>query len=1246
MRLSVGIKFGFWLALLGAVFTALTGYYLYDRGRALLIHTAQEKLLAANQVLSHNFGKSLADIVADIHLVAMLPEVQQLATTPADAALSAKQRAQLAEIFTGLLATRSRYSQIRLIGSADFGRELVRVDRVAKGNGQWRVVSGSGLQEKSHQPYFYETLHLAPGQIYVSPIGLNKEQGSNYGFGKPTLRVATPVYAQGGSSFGIVVIDVNLGDLFEQIRTSMPNGLGVLLTNQQGDYLIHPEPAKTFGFDQGRQFRIQDDLPAAIPLLKNQSTQAVFEAGAQSLGQPSLTALVRVSFDSLAEQRFLILGLYTPTKNILAQSRQIGLGIIKFTLLFIVMAMLLSMLLARALGKPLNQMALVVKQHALGQPLPALPVARDDEIGDLARSFVGMTMLLDQQMQALQAAEAKLHAILDHAPVGIWLTDVDGRYRFINQTLCADLGIPESRFLTTPRLPDLLGEASAAACQTSNQQCLLAQQPTQSRETLRFADGRLHLLEVTKVQLPDPAGNIVGVIGIAIDITERQRMAERERTRGQVLERLASGAPLAEVLADIVHGVEAQNPTLRCAILLLDQDGRHLRIGAAPSLPTFCIDVLDGLAIGEGAGSCGAAAYRNQRIIVADVSTHPLWADYRELARRSDIAASWSEPIRAADGKVLGTFAICQQEVANPSDNDIQLIEQMASLAGIAIERSRSADELRLAALVYQHSSEAMAVTDADNRIIAINPAFTRLTGYAADEVIGHNPRILKSGHHDSAFYKAIWASLLATGRWQGEIWNRHKNGGVFAESLSINTIFTADGAVYRRVSLLYDITEKKLSEELIWRQANFDAHTGLPNRRMFHDRLEQEIKKANRSSLSLALMFIDLDRFKEVNDSLGHDMGDILLQEAARRLAISVRESDTVARMGGDEFTVILGEITDPDDVARIAQNILHRLGEPFFLGSEIVYVSASIGITLYPEDGAGVDELVKNADQAMYAAKNQGRNRCSYFTAAMQEATQARMRMTTDLRNAVAEHQFELHYQPIVDLKNGAIRKAEALIRWQHPVRGLIRPDEFIPIAEETGLIIEIGNWVFFEAARQVARWRSSYHADFQVSVNKSPVQFRSAESGYDAWFEHLRQLGLPGQSVVVEITEGLLLDATAATSERLLRFRDAGMQVSLDDFGTGYSSLAYLKKFDIDYLKIDQSFIRNLTPESEDMAICEAMIVMAHKLGMTVIAEGIETPEQRDLLTAAGCDFGQGYLFSRPVPAESFGRLLHPA
>lgn len=445
--------------------------------------------------------------------------------------------------------------------------------------------------------------------------------------------------------------------------------------------------------------------------------------------------------------------------------------------------------------------------------------------------------------------------------------------------------------------------------------------------------------------------------------------------------------------------------------------------------------------------------------------------------------------------------------------------------------------------------------------------------------------------------------------------------------------IITALG--YKSWKLNQEVKQrKKMSQELVWRQANFDFLTQLPNRYMFHNRLEEEMKKSDRMGLPLALLFLDLDHFKEVNDSLGHALGDRLLVAVAERLRSCLRNVDTVARLGGDEFIVILSAIQESASIERIAQEILHRMAEPFELQNEVVYISTSIGITMYPEDATDVETLLKNVDQAMYAAKSLGRNGFHYFTYSMQQAASNRMRIAKDLRTALTAKQFHLHYQPIVELATGSIHKAEALIRWQHPEQGLINPSQFINIAEDTGMIIPIGNWVFHEAAAQAAHWRQCLHAGFQISINVSPVQFKN-DGKLQTWIALLRERELAGESIAIEITEGLLLEPRNSVKYQLFEFRMAGMKIAIDDFGTGYSSLAYLKKFDVDYVKIDRSFIQNLTADSDNMALCEAIILMAHKLGLKVIAEGIETAGQHNLLKEAGCDYGQGYFFTRPLP-----------
>ncbi|MES2127742.1 MAG: EAL domain-containing protein [Pseudomonadota bacterium] len=567
----------------------------------------------------------------------------------------------------------------------------------------------------------------------------------------------------------------------------------------------------------------------------------------------------------------------------------------------------------------------------------------------------------------------------------------------------------------------------------------------------------------------------------------------------------------------------------------------------------------------------------------------------------------------------------------------------------LARERRRAEETIRKGELrfrtMFEEAPMGIALIDAvTGEFRDVNPRYAQITGRTFDEI--KRSHWADITHPDDVGNAREQMAALAAGTAKSFKMSKRllrPDGNLVWIDMSLAAIETAPGSPPLQLCMIEDVTEKKQSEALIWQQANFDTLTQLPNRRMFHDRLEHDILKCRRDGLRIAILFIDLDHFKEVNDTLGHHQGDVLLVDAARRIRSCVRESDTVARLGGDEFTVILAELEDVNRVDAIAQQILDVLQAPFALGQEQAFVSASIGITLYPDDARDIGDLLKHADQAMYAAKGAGRNRFSYFTPALQVAALNRMRLTNDLRAALKGRQFKLYFQPIVHLRTGRIHKAEALIRWQHPQRGLVSPLEFIPLAEASGLILDIGEWVFREAAGWIRRWRGDHHSQFQVSINQSPLEFQREGRGYESWFEHLRELELDGASMVVEITEGLLLDASSGVTDKLLQLRDAGIQVALDDFGTGYSSLSYLKKFDIDYLKIDRSFTRNLAPESSDMALSEAIIVMAHKLDLRVIAEGVETPAQRDLLLAAGCDYGQGYLFAKPMPGEEFDALL---
>lgn len=738
-------------------------------------------------------------------------------------------------------------------------------------------------------------------------------------------------------------------------------------------------------------------------------------------------------------------------------------------------------------------------------------------------------------------------------------------------------------------------------------------------------------------------GSFAYAVSLIEDISFRKLTERRERMRQHTLEKVARGRPLNEIMLQVIESTESIFSRSMCSILLMADDEEHLLCGAAPSLPDFFNSAINGIKIGVGVGSCGTAAFTGERVIVQDIASHLYWANYKDIAATAGLGSCWSEPILSASNKVLGTFAIYRKDPSLPDEQEIALIESAANLVSIAIERSRVEEELHLAASIYTNSSEAVLVTDADNRVIALNPAFTKITGYTFDDLRGKDPDILRSGRHNAEFFQAISNDIAHQGFWQGEIWIRRKHNEAFPAWLTINVIRNDKGEIQRHVVMGSDITNKVRSDELIWRQANYDFLTDLPNRYMFQDRLEQEIRASLRQSSSLALLFIDLDHFKDVNDSLGHPVGDQLLVKAAERITRCVRDSDTVARMGGDEFIVMLPNLANTIDGGKVAEQIIDTLATPYTIGDETIYVQASIGIAFCPEDASEVDQLISNADQAMYASKMAGRNRISYFTRALHEEAKNRLKLLNDMRSAVASQQFELHYQPIINFTTGRICKAEALIRWNHPTRGMISPAEFIPLAEESGLIVGIGDWVFREAAIKAKRWNEVLNARLQISVNTSPVQFQSDALNIADWLAYLQTLGLETKHLSIEITEGLLLNASNNVKNKLLQFRDAGMQVAIDDFGVGYSALSYLRRFDIDYLKIDQSFIQNLDTEQNDLALSEAIVIMAHKLGLKVIAEGVETEAQRRLLLEIGCDYGQGYLFSRPLPAAAFEELL---
>lgn len=543
----------------------------------------------------------------------------------------------------------------------------------------------------------------------------------------------------------------------------------------------------------------------------------------------------------------------------------------------------------------------------------------------------------------------------------------------------------------------------------------------------------------------------------------------------------------------------------------------------------------------------------------------------------------------------------------------------------------------KLAKVVYENSAESIVITDEHAIVVDVNPAFTKTTGYEKSEIIGHSMNVLSSGHQSSYFYQKMWQEIKQTGRWQGEMLNKRKNGELYSERLNISTCYNEDGSVYRYIGMFFDITRYKEREELIWRQANHDHLTDLPNRQRFQSYLHDVMLVTEKNNKQFALIFLDLDSFKDVNDNLGHDVGDLLLKKVSERLLSCIRASDLVARVGGDEFTLIVTDIPDQKVIERICEQILTKIAHPYDLGGKTVHVSASIGVTIYPEDATDAVELLKNADIAMYESKQRGPNQYRLFLPAMSQAIQERLRLTKALQNALTENQFVLYYQPIVDMSTGVVKKIEALIRWQHPELGLISPADYIPFAEDSGHIVQIGEWVFYTAVQQAKKLQAKGYY-YPISINVSPVQFYENGINVEHWVKTIQEAGLTPRSITIEITEGVFLEESQRVSRNLQQLQQAGFLIALDDFGTGFSSLTYLQRYHIDMIKIDQTFVSHLTSgQADNMILCEALLMFVKKLGLEVIAEGVENMLQQELLLKGGCLLGQGYLYSRPIPPQ---------
>ncbi len=590
-----------------------------------------------------------------------------------------------------------------------------------------------------------------------------------------------------------------------------------------------------------------------------------------------------------------------------------------------------------------------------------------------------------------------------------------------------------------------------------------------------------------------------------------------------------------------------------------------------------------------------------------------------------------------------------QVRYADGSRHDVMLhkatfTRQDGSIGGIVgvmldiTERKQLEVRVQQAATVFDSTADGVTITAPDGCILAVNRAFTEITGYTEAEALGHNPRLLRSGYHDDAFYRRMWATITRDGRWQGELWNKRKDGRVFPQWLTITAVKNQSGQVIHYVGVFSDTSAIKKAQEQIDHQAQHDPLTGLPNRLRLEDRLHRATQRACSDHTSFALLFINLDRFKSINDTFGHHLGDRVLCKIAERLSRLTRASDTLARLGGDEFLIILEDIAQPAEAVRLAEQILKNLRDCPVTLEQDFYIGASIGISLFPQDGDDASTLIRNADVAMYRAKERGRNTCEFFTQELPTFSLERFQLEASLRQGIGRDELRVYLQPQFSLRSGKLIGAEALVRWQHPELGLLAPGHFIAIAEDSGLIVPLGEWVQRAACAQWALWVAAGRNPGVLSLNVSGIEFRRGHI-IESLRTTLAQTQLPAPLLELEITESAIMSHAESSIQMLNELRLMGVSLAIDDFGTGYSSLAYLKRLPLNKLKVDQSFVRGLPGDAEDGAITRAVIALGHSLQLKVIAEGVETEEQRAFLTAEGCDEMQGYLRGKPVPFDEF-------
>ena len=865
----------------------------------------------------------------------------------------------------------------------------------------------------------------------------------------------------------------------------------------------------------------------------------------------------------------------------------------------------------------------------------------------------GTGMSINARKQAeeeLRRSEQRFRDVAEVSADWIWEVDATGRYTYVSEGVRLMLGYaPEEVVGRTPfdfMQPDEAQAVAASFAAIATKKRAF----TDMENVVLGRGGTSHITLTSGTPILDRDGNLLGYRGVDRDISARkaaekriQRLTNLYAALSECNQAIVRCTSAEDLYASICHDVVEFGAMKMAWIGLLDAATGRVRPAASFGSG---LAYLDGIHItvdaadAHGRGPVGTALREDRPVWNQDFLNDPLTAPWRERAVQYAWGAVASLPLRRG-GQVIGTFNLYAGD-ANAFDEDARrLLEEMAADISYALDGFDREANVKLAAEVFEQGKEGIMITDISGRIMRVNRAFSEISGYSEAEALGQGASLLSSGRQGKEFYREMWEAIDATGHWQGEIWNRRKDGHVYPEWLAISRVLGTDGKPSHYVGIFSDITRHKEAEARIQRLAHFDALTGLPNRALLHDRARHALSMAQRSREQLAVLFLDLDHFKNINDTLGHRIGDELLVEVGNRMVAATRKEDTVSRQGGDEFVVILPG-TDADGAAYVARKLIEMIAHSVKVEQYELVVTPSIGIAVYPSDGEDFETLSRSADTAMYRAKQDGRNTFRFFTPEMQEHSARSLRLEGGLRHALARGELQLFYQPQLSLVDGRVVGAEALLRWRNPDLGEVMPAEFISVAEDSGLILPIGEWVLRTAIQQMKAWMDAGLAPMIMAINLSAAQFRHAHLP-ELVTRALADEGLAPEFLELELTESVAMDDPLAAIAVMDELRACGVRMSIDDFGTGYSSLSYLKRFQVYKLKIDQSFVSDLSADPESKAIVRAVISLADSLGMRTIAEGVETEEQLNFLREQGCHEVQGYYYSRPLLPEDFTQFV---